>query len=278
MRIDAHQHFWMYNDSDYGWIDESMLMLRRDFLPGDLEPELLNAGFGGTVAVQARQTAAETRWLLQLAEKHDMIRGVVGWVDLCNEQILKEQLDEFSAYPKMIGVRHVVHDEPDNSFMLRDDFLKGLSLLEKYGLAYDFLLFPKHLKTAGKVAGMFPRQRFVLDHIAKPQIKDAKINPWQEDLFRLAQHQNVHCKLSGMVTEADWQHNTPGDFYPYLDTVFEAFGNDRLMTGSDWPVCLLGGSYSYVTGIVKNYISGIPEHIREKILGKNCMEFYRIHP
>jgi L-fuconolactonase len=274
MKIDAHQHFWLYNNIDYSWIDDRMAVLKRNYLPGDLQPELTKAAFSGSVVIQARQTLEESRWLLQLAGQYDFIKGVVGWVDLCSENELKRQLDEFSKSTKFVGVRHVVHDEPDDNFMLHDDFLKGINLLKEYNLTYDLLLFPKHLPVAQVVVSMFPEQKFVLDHISKPMIKSRIINPWKEDLFRLAEHKNVWCKLSGMVTEADWKKQVPEDFYPYLDIVFEAFGYDRIMIGSDWPVCRLAGEFNNVTGITEGYISGMTPEIRQKILGLNCIDFY----
>lgn len=274
MKIDSHQHFWIYNSKEYGWIDNRMAKIKRDFLPGDLYTELLKAGFQGSVAVQARQTIEETRWLLNLAGKYEFIKGVVGWVDLCSENDLKKQLDEFSKSKKFRGVRHVVHDEPDDNFMLYDDFLEGVSILKEYNLTYDLLLFPKHLPVAQQVVSMFPEQKFVLDHIAKPLIKDKITDPWKEHIFMLAGHKNVWCKLSGMVTEADWNNHKPEDFHPFLDVVFKAFGPCRLMIGSDWPVCLLAGKYLDVINIIKSYISELPSGIQDKILGKNCIDFY----
>ncbi|MCU0456397.1 MAG: amidohydrolase family protein [Bacteroidales bacterium] len=274
MKIDAHQHFWIYNSAEYGWIDESMKVLKRDYLPADLLPELKKYGFEGSVVVQARQTPEETRWLLKLAGGHDFIKGVVGWVGLCSESSLRRELDEFCKNPKLVGVRHVVHDEPDDNFMLRDDFLKGISILKDYSLTYDLLLFPRHLAVAEKVISMFPGQKFGLDHISKPFIKDHIVNPWKEDVTRLAQYPNVWCKLSGMVTEADINNWKPEDFFPYLDIVFKAFGPGRLMIGSDWPVCRLAGEYGDVIGIVNGYLSGMPSEARDKVLGRNCLEFY----
>ncbi len=274
MKIDAHQHFWIYDQAEYGWIDDRMKVLKRNYLPVDLQPELKRSGFSGSVAVQARQSLEETRWLLELSGQYDFIKGVVGWVDLCNEDELKRQLDKFCKSQKLVGVRHVVHDEPEDDFMLRDDFLKGISLLKEYNLTYDLLLFPKHLPLAEKVVSMFPGQRFVLDHISKPQIKNHIFSPWEEDIRKLAGHKNVWCKLSGMVTEADWKNHEPEIFKPYLDIVFEAFGTDRLMTGSDWPVCRLAGEYGEVTGIIEDYIKDMPIVIRQKITGENCIGFY----
>ena len=274
MKIDSHQHFWKYNATEYGWIDDRMAILKRDWLADDLEPGLLEAGFAGSVVVQARQTPEETRWLLNLAEKHDFIKGVVGWVDICSEDDLKRQLDEFCKSPKFVGVRHVVHDEPEDGFMLREDFLKGISTLKDYHLTYDLLLFPKHLPVAQLVVLMLPEQKFVVDHIAKPLIKDRVIDPWKDDIMMLSENKNVWCKLSGMVTEADWLNHTPEDFRSYLDVVFKAFGPDRLMTGSDWPVCLVSREYREVINIVEDYISGMPDEVRQKILGLNCIDFY----
>jgi L-fuconolactonase len=276
MKIDSHQHFWRYNPAEYGWINDRMPVLKRNFLPEDLQQELVKAGFSGSVAVQARQNEEETRWLLKLAEESDFIRGVVGWVDLRSPAVLRKQLDEFTKYGKFVGVRHVIHDEPDDHFMLREDFLGGLNLLKEYDLTYDLLLFPKHLKNAAKIAGLFPEQKFVLDHISKPLIRDRIFDPWKEDIINLAQHKNVWCKLSGMVTEAEWTGWKPEDFYPYLDVVCDAFGPDRLMTGSDWPVCLVAGTYKDVTGIIESFISEKNKESGEKILGANCAMFYNL--
>lgn len=276
MKIDAHQHFWIYNSKDYSWIDDSMKALRRDCLPADLKTQLKEAGFSGTIAVQARQTVEETRWLLGLADSNSFIKGVVGWVDLCSEDDLKEQLDEFCRSEKLVGVRHVVQDEHDDNFMLRDDFLKGLGMLKKYDLTYDLLLFPKHLPVACRVVSMFPDQKFVLDHISKPPIKTHETGQWKDDIMKLAEFSNVWCKLSGIVTEADPRNWKPEEFGPYLDIVFKAFGPERLMTGSDWPVCLIAGGYKEVMAIVEIYISEMSPDVRDKILGLNCKEFYAI--
>ena len=277
MRIDAHQHFWSYNRDEYGWIGDNMALLKRDFLPPDLKSELVNAGIDGSVSVQARQTIEETRWLLELSEKFDFIKGVVGWVDLRSEDSLRRQLDEFCKSIKFVGVRHVVHDEPEDNFMLHDEFLKGISILKEYDLTYDLLLFPKHLPVARVVVEMFPDQKFVIDHISKPLVKSHILDPWKEDIKAIAEFSNVYCKLSGMVTEADWEKWKPDDFQPYLDVVSNAFGTDRIMTGSDWPVCLAAGSYKDVIAVIENYIAGFPMQVQEKILGSNCSEFYNLN-
>ena len=274
IKIDSHHHFWKYNQAEYGWIDDSMKILRRDYLPSDLQTELVGADFEGSVAVQARQSMEESRWLLDLANRFDFIKGVVGWVDLRSGDDLKYQLDELCRSNKFVGVRHVVHDEPDDMFMLDDAFLDGINLLKDYNLTYDLLLFPKHLPVAEKVVSLFPEQKFIIDHISKPRIKEGILSPWNEDLYRMAEHKNVWCKLSGMATEADWQNQGSETFLPYLDLVFEAFGPNRLMAGSDWPVCLLAGGYKNAVGITEKYISGMPADIRHKIMGLNCVGFY----
>ncbi|HEY2858438.1 MAG TPA: amidohydrolase family protein [Terracidiphilus sp.] len=272
-RIDAHQHFWLYDEAEYGWIDDAMAALRRDFLPADLKPLLSQAGFDGCVAVQARQTLEETRWLLQLADENDFVRGVVGWVDLRSEE-LAEQLREFASYPKLRAVRHVVQAEPDDEFMLRQDFQRGIARLAEFGLAYDVLVYPRQLPAAVKLAARFPGQRFVLDHIAKPLIAQGVMDPWRNDVRALAQCPNVWCKVSGMVTEGRWTGWQAEDFHPYLDVVFEAFGPERIMIGSDWPVCTAVADYGATMGIVKDYIAGLPQEQQDAVLGGNCAEFY----
>lgn len=249
--------------------------LKRDFLPEDLRPLLTRAGLDGSVAVQARQNLEETRWLLELANKYDFIKGVVGWVDLCSQELPK-QLERFKKDPKLVGVRHVVHDEPDDRFMLRPDFRCGISQLHGFGLTYDLLLFPKHLAYAVKLVSEFPEQFFVLDHVGKPLIADGLLSPWQENLRELAKCPNVFCKLSGMVTEAKWNDWQASDFYRYLDVIFAAFGADRLMIGSDWPVCTLSGSYESTIQIVVDYLQQFPSASRAGVLGENCSRFYRI--
>ena len=275
MKIDSHQHFWKFNTTEFGWIDQSMKILQRDFLPSDLENELIRENFDGTVVVQARQSLEETKWLLQLAEQNQFIKGVVGWVDLCSPDI-DMQLADLSPDKKLVGVRHVIHDEDDDRFMLRDDFRNGIRCLAKYGLTYDLLLFPKHLKNASTLVAEFPDQPFIIDHISKPEIRQAILEPWKTDIQVLAKFPNVFCKLSGMVTEALWNNWDQQTFDPYLDIVFEAFGPERLMIGSDWPVCLLGGSYAKVTAIVSNYVGKLEPATQNKILGENCCKFYKL--
>jgi L-fuconolactonase len=273
MRIDAHQHFWRFNPEEYGWIDDSMAVLRRDFLPSDLKPELQAAGFDACVAVQARQTLEETRWLLSLAADSPFIAGVIGWVDLRADN-LRHQLPKFSKNPKLLGVRHVVQGEPDDRFLLRPDFLRGIAALEEFNLTYDILIFPRHLQVAAEFVQRFPKQRFVLDHVAKPFIKAQQVEPWASDIRELARFPNVFCKLSGMVTEADWHSWKPEHFAPYLEVAMESFGPDRLMIGSDWPVCTVAGSYATVMSLVIDFLQRYPTNVCDKILGGTAQEFW----
>jgi len=275
MIIDAHHHLWKFNVKDYGWMDDSMAILKRDYLPGELEKQLARAGVGGTVVVQARQTIEETRWLLELADKNDFIKGVVGWVDLRSVR-LDQQLEEFRNHPKLVGVRHVIHDEPDDDFMLQKDFLAGIEKLQKFDLTYDLLLFPKHLPGAFKLAGMFPDQRFVLDHISKPLIKKGILDPWQDDIAALAKLPNVWCKISGMVTEADLKSWKQEDFVPYIDVVLKAFGPNRIMLGSDWPVCRLAAEYYDVINIPVDFLKNIDINNKEAIFSRNAMDCYKL--
>jgi L-fuconolactonase len=275
MHIDAHQHFWKYEPKEYGWIDDSMAALRRDFLPADLKPELERSGFQGCVAVQARSTVEETRWLLDLAEQASFILGVVGWVDLRSPH-LQSELGSFKGKAKLVGVRHVVQDEPDERFLLQPDFLRGIAMLEEFDLAYDILIYTKHLPVAAEFVKRFPRQRFVLDHLAKPPIKSGALEPWTRDIRALAAFPNVYCKVSGMVTEADWRNQKPADMRPYLDVVFDCFGVSRLMIGSDWPVCTVAGSYSRVMDLVKNYIGKRSAEEKNAVLGGNAAKFWRL--
>ncbi len=275
MHIDAHQHFWVYRPDEYGWIDDSMAALRRDFLPADLKPELENCGFRGSVAVQARQTLEETRWLLELADRCSSILGVVGWVDLRSPDV-RSQLRLFARNPKLVGIRHIVQAEPDDRFLLQPEFLRGVSVLEEFDLAYDILIYARHLPVTAEFVERFPRQRFVLDHLAKPPIKSGEIDSWAQGIRRLAAFQNVFCKLSGLVTEADWQHWTPEQIAWYLDVAFESFGPDRLMIGSDWPVCLVAASYARAVGVVMDYVLRPKADWREGVLGGNAQRFWRL--
>ncbi len=273
MTIDAHQHFWVYYPADYPWIDEGMEVLMEDFLPADLELVMPSAGVEGSIAVQARQSLEETQWLLDIAEHSKFIKGVVGWVDLCSPAI-DQQLKDLAGNPKLVGVRHVVHDEPDDKFMDRMDFRNGIAMLERHGLTYDILIFPKHLPLAIDLVESFPNQVFILDHLAKPLIKSGKLSPWEADIRQLAKYPNVYCKISGMVTEADWKGWQPRDFTKYLDVVFDCFGPERLMAGSDWPVCTVAGSYSRVWEVVNDYVRQFDPHVQKRVLGGNCAQAY----
>ena len=275
MRIDTHQHFWRYNPEEFDWIDDSMAALRRDFLPHDLEPELAAAGFDGSIAVQARQTLDETRWLLDLAASSPLILGVVGWVDLRSPDV-RAQLDEFAGNPKLLGIRHIVQSEPDDRFLLQPDFLRGISLLEEFDLTYDILIYPKHLPVAAEFVQRFPRQRFVLDHLAKPPIKSGNLHPWDFGIRELAKSPNVFCKLSGLMTEADWRNWKPEHIEPYLDVALDRFGPDRLMIGSDWPVCKVAASYSRAMNMIREYFEKHPTDVQDAVLGKNAQRFWKL--
>jgi L-fuconolactonase len=273
MIIDSHQHFWAYNERDYGWMRPARMALARDYLPSDLAPLLQANRVAGTVLVQARQVLEETDWCLDLAERHPFIQGVVGWVDLCSPR-LEEQLQRYTGRPKLKGVRHLLEDEPDDRFMLRPEFLRGIGLLGRYGLRYDIVIFPRHLPYAVELASRFPDQAFVLDHVAKPPIKSGQLSPWDRDLRRLAACTNVFCKLSGLVTEVDWRSWRPAELRPYMEVVLDAFGPERLMFGSDWPVSTLAAPYEQVLGLVLDFIAPLPAAQREAILAGNARRFY----
>ena len=277
MRLDAHQHFWGYGADEYGWIGEEEAALKRDFLPNDLAVELKRTGFDGCVAVQARQSLVETEWLLELAEGYSFIRGVVGWLDLYSTE-LPAQLERFATHPKLCGVRHVVQDEPDDRFMLREDFLRGIAQLKQWDLAYDILIFPRHLRVTRELVGRFPEQRFILDHMAKPPIRQAALEPWASDLRALAALPNVACKVSGLVTEADWRHWKPSDLWPYVDTALEAFGAERAMIGSDWPVCTLAASYGDAMGAMVARLGDLSAREQALVLGGSAESWYGIRP
>lgn len=252
-----------------------MKVLKRDFLPGDLLPELKGIKFDGSIAVQARQSFEETRWLLDIAGKHEFVKGVVGWINLCSEES-GIQLSEFVNDRKFVGVRHVLQDENDDRFMLSESFFRGIRLLEKYNLVYEILILPKHLAYADELVRSFPGQKFVLDHIAKPLIKDGSVSPWKEEIQKLARHPNLSCKLSGMVTEAKWQEWQEEDFIPYLDVVFEAFGPSRLLIGSDWPVCTISSSYNKTMKLVLDYLKPFDQADRDMVLGNNAVRIYNL--
>jgi L-fuconolactonase len=274
MVIDAHQHFWRFNPVRDAWITEDMSAIRRDFLPGDLAPELGANKIDASIAVQANQSEAETEFLLGLAEGNPRIAGVVGWVDLQSPEIEK-RLEHFSRFAKLRGVRHIAQAEPDDRFLVRPDFVRGVGHLRKLHLTYDILVFPRQLPAAIELSRKLPDQEFVVDHLAKPEIKAKKLEPWASRMGELAANPNVYCKLSGMVTEADWKNWKPADFEPYFDVVFDAFGPQRLIFGSDWPVCLVAGTYARVKDIVASYVERHAPDAKSAIFGDNAQRFYQ---
>lgn len=275
MRIDTHQHFWKYNPVEYGWIGPEMSALRRDFLPPDLEAEIRAAGIDGVISVQARQTLEETAWLLEMAAANDFIKGVVGWVPLVSTEVEKD-LERFAAAPKFKGVRHVLQDEPDEHYLLREDFNAGIRALRSFDLVYDLLIFERHLPQTIEFVDRHPSQAFVLDHIAKPRIREGVIEPWRTNLRALARRENVWCKVSGMVTEADWEGWTPEGLRPYFDAVLEAFGPSRLMFGSDWPVCRAACAYRRWAEVVQAWAAPLSGHERDDLFGGTALRVYNL--
>lgn len=275
MRIDSHQHFWKYNPVKDAWITNEMNILQRDFLPEDLHSLLQHNNIDGCVAVQVDQSETETDFLLQLAKENDIIKGVVGWVDLRADN-LEERLDYFSENKKLKGFRHIVQAEPEDDFLLREDFCNGIKKLANYDFTYDILIFPKHLKNAVAFVKKIPQQPFVIDHLSKPNFKKGDFSQWEKDIRSIASFPNVYCKISGMVTEADWKNWEENDFEYCLDVVTEAFGINRLMFGSDWPVCLLAATYQETANIVHRYYSKFSLTEQEKFWSKNAIDFYHL--
>ncbi|MFG6685728.1 amidohydrolase family protein [Mariniflexile sp. HNIBRBA6329] len=275
MIIDSHQHFWKYEPEKHAWIDEEMAAIRKDFMPSDLEQVYHENGIDGCVAVQADQTLAETDFLLNLASETDFIKGVVGWIDLRANDI-ENQLETYNNKEKLKGFRHIVQGESDHNFLLRTNFLKGISLLEKHNYTYDILIFPHQLGAALEFVKEFPNQKFVIDHIAKPYIKDGFFDGWAILMKEIAKQENVFCKLSGMVTEADFKTWTAEQIEPYMNLVLEVFGTKRLMYGSDWPVCLVAGNYSKVKELTTGFISKLSTNEQQNIMGANAIKFYNL--
>lgn len=273
MVIDSHQHFWQFDPVRDSWINDNMQVIRRDFMPADLKPVLDSNQVAGCVAVQAAQNDAQTHFLLGLAQQNSFIKGVVGWVDL-QAGDLADQLAIYEKQSLLKGFRHVVQDEPDDDFMLRPAFLNGVKTIGKHGYTYDILIFPKHIKNAEKLVQLLEDQPFVVDHIAKPYIKEGRIDGWKRDLTRLATYPHVQCKLSGMITEAEWKSWTYEQLVPYIDVAVEAFGTNRLMFGSDWPVCLLAGDYRMMKQVMNRYFVDFSESEREQVFGLNAANFY----
>lgn len=275
MIIDSHQHFWIYEAEKHAWIDDDMKVIRKNFLPEDLKIVYQENNIDGCVAVQADQTLVETDFLLDLAEKNDFIKGVVGWVDLRAANI-DDTLRHYSKFPKLKGFRHVVQGEADHNFMLRPDFLNGIAALEKYNFTYDILIFPHQLGAALELVRRFPNQKFVIDHIAKPYLKDGFYDGWAALMKAIGEHKNVYCKLSGMTTEADYKNWTPEQIEPYIQLVLDAFGAERILFGSDWPVCLVAGNYTKTKELVTNFIAKLSSEEQAAIMGGNAMQFYNL--
>lgn len=275
MIIDSHQHFWIYEAEKHAWLDDDMKVIRKDFMPEDLKTVYQENGIDGCVAVQADQTLAETDFLLNLAQKNDFIKGVVGWVDLRASNI-DSVLKEYSVFPKLKGFRHVVQGEADHNFMLRADFLNGIAALEQYKFTYDILIFPHQLGAALELVKCFPNQKFVIDHIAKPYIKDGFYDGWAAAMKAIGEHPNVYCKLSGMTTESDYKTWTAEQIKPYMQLVLEAFSANRILFGSDWPVCLVAGNYTKTKELVTNFIAKLSSQEQAAIMGANAMQFYNL--
>ena len=273
--IDSHQHFWKFDPVRDSWITEDMTVIRRDFFPDDLKPLLDRNKIDGCVAVQADQSEEENTFLLSLAEKYDFIKGVVGWIDFQAEDV-EEKLIQYARHDKLKGFRHVLQGEKQRDFMLRPAFKNGIAKLKNFDFSYDILIFPDQLKYAIDFVRTFPDQRFVVDHLAKPYIKENKIDQWKIDIETLAREENVFCKISGMVTEADWKNWKNDDFNPYLDVVVESFGMNRIMYGSDWPVCLVAASYDQMFNIVKEYFSTFSNDEQQLFFGTNANKFYNL--
>jgi L-fuconolactonase len=275
LKIDSHQHFWTYNEEMTGWITPEMAVLRHDFMPDDLAPVLKESKIDGCVVVQVNQSKEENVFQLNNACSNDFVKAVVGWVDLQAADI-NEQLQELSIHDKLKGFRHILQGEQDRAMMLKPAFLNGIKALAKHNFSYDILINQDQLKYIPELVAKFPDQRFVLNHIAKPNIKEIDIDEWATGIKALGKFENLFCKVSGMVTEADWTSWKPGDFEPYLDVVFETFGSKRLMFGSDWPVCLLAADYANVVSLAESYVSKLTSNEQSLFWGGNAIEFYNL--
>ncbi len=274
MTIDAHQHFWHFDPVRDSWITDDMSIIQRDFLPADLEPVLKQNGIDGCVAVQASQSEDETMFLVSMARNYDIVKGVVGWVDLQSAQ-LRERLQALSQYKEIKGYRHIAQAEPDD-FLARPTVIDGIRQLAEFGLTYDILIYPTQLKAALSLVRAVPEVNFVIDHLAKPYVQKKEISRWSNFMTEIAKNKNVSCKLSGMVTEADWHNWSKKDFFPYLNVAFEHFGPDRLMFGSDWPVCLVAANYTQVKTLVEEYVDAWGEDVRATVFGENATAFYNL--
>ena len=274
LRIDAHQHFWIYDHIEHNWMTEEMYLIKKNFLPVDLKPLLELNNIDGTVLVQVTQSEEETLTLLKIAETNDFVKGVVGWVNLRDKNI-RSRLESYKKYSTLKGFRHVLQTE-EPGFMLQPAFLNGISILREFDYTYDILIYPKHLEAAEKLVKKFPRQRFVIDHLAKPEIKNKNIVEWETGIRLIASYPNVCCKISGMVTEAGWKDWKPDDFNIYMDVILNAFGAKRVMFGSDWPMCLVAASYGDVLKIVTDYFSSFSANEQQLFFGENAINFYQL--
>ena len=276
LKIDAHQHFWKFDPIRDTWIEPHMAVIQRDFMPDDLWPVLQEVGIDGCVLVQVDQSEDENDFLLENAARYDFIKGVVGWVDLWDPNV-EQRLAHYRKFPKMKGYRHVLQGEKDRALMLNPNFKRGIGFLKQFGYTYDILIYPDQLGYTKDFVAAFPDQPFVLDHIAKPHIKDRYItDEWKDAMHAVAAYPNVYCKISGMVTEADWKYWKPEHFRVYIDTVVEAFGTDRILYGSDWPVCLLAASYQQTLSIVQDYFSSFSAEEQAAFFGGNAIKFYNL--
>ena len=275
LKINSHQHFWKFDPVRDSWITDDMSVIQKDFLPADLKPVLDQNGVDGCVAVQADQSEEQNHFLLEQAKGNDFIKGIVGWVDLRADNI-KDRLAYYKQFNLIKGFRHVLQGEEDRALMLKPEFMSEIAALKAFDFTYDILIFADQLKYIPEFAEAFPDQKFVIDHLAKPAIKEQDIDEWTKDMMAVAVHDNVHCKVSGMVTEADWKAWKKEDIIPYMDVVLEAFGPDRIMFGSDWPVCLVAASYERMFGILKEYFSTFTKEEQDQFFGGNAMQFYNL--
>ena len=275
MVIDSHVHFWKYNKEEYPWIDRNMKILQKDYLPTELESTLKRNNVDGCIAVQAATAEVETRFLAELANTHPIIKGVVGWTDL-KANDAEKKLSGLKEYSSVIGIRHIVQSEPDD-FLYDEKFRAGVSLLQSFGYTYDLLIYPRQLNAAVDFVKAFPEQTIIIDHCAKPNIKNKELEQWRKGITDLAMFPNVSCKLSGLITEAEWKEWSPADFYPYLDVVFESFGTERLMFGSDWPVMLLSGLYVQWKSLLEKYMEKFLPEEKDDVFGLNALRIYGIH-
>ena len=274
-RIDAHQHFWNFDPVRDSWINDEMAIIQRDFLPQDLQPLLTENNLDGSVLVQCDQSEMENEFLLNHASNFDFIKGVVGWVDLQSESV-EDRLAYYHSFNKMKGFRHILQGEAERGMMLRPTFMNGISKLQNFDFTYDILIYPDQIQYVGELVRAFPNQKFVIDHIAKPNIKKKSILEWKKGMEALAEYPNLYCKISGMVTEADWKNRGKDDCNPYMDVVVNSFGTKRIMFGSDWPVCLVAANYQQTLEIVVNYFSSFTQSEQEDFFGLNAVNFYKL--